>query len=382
MLARVISRRATFRSEESPFSRALADATRDGRPLRDLTASNPTTVGLVPDEGALGPLGADAGRVYVPAPLGHASARAVVGSLLGRDPAHVVITASTSEAYAHLLTIFCDPGDVVLAPRPSYPLIEVLAQLASVRVVHYDLVYDGTWRADVASLREAAAHRPRLVLAVSPNNPTGSYLDAEDLEALRALDVPIVIDEVFAAYTLEGRARVRELDVADGLVVTLGGLSKHAALPQLKLGWMAFAGEPARITKTLDALEHVADAFLSVATPVQLALPALLETGEALRARVVARLRENLAALDAAIEGTALSRLRVEGGAHVVLRVPTTQDDGAWACAFLAEGVITQPGYLYDFAAPGFVVLSLLTPEDVFADGVARIVRVVARAVG
>lgn len=371
----MISRRATFRDEENALGRAVEARRGAGLPVCDLTVSNPTTAGLVPDASVLDALATRASLVYDPAPFGIPSARESIARMLGCEASRVALTASTSEAYAHLLTTFCDPGDHVLVPRPSYPLIEVLAQLSGVAVRHYDLAYDGAWHIDASTLTRGA----KLVFAVSPNNPTGSYLSVDDFEALRDLDAPLVVDEVFARYPLEG-ARA-ELASEDGLVVTLGGLSKECALPQLKLAWMTFAGDPARVHVAMSALAHVTDAYLGLATPVQHALPTILEHGAALRARVQDRLRANLRVLDEALAGSAVTRLRVEGGFSVVLHLPGLRTESEWVLALLDAGVLTQPGYFYDFAASPRLVLSLLTPEGDFASGIRTLLGEVERAI-
>lgn len=368
------SRRARIAAEQSPLSRAIARARREGTELVDLTASNPTEVGFPTPEHALRLLSDTRAGIYAPEPFGLRAAREAISTMEGVPMDHVVLAASTSEAYTHLLTLFCDPGDCVLVPRPSYPLLEVLARYAGVETVPYDLAYDGEWHVDVSTLRADA----KLVLAVSPNNPTGSYLSAQDLEALLALGVPLVLDEVFAAYPLEGSPAPRD---TRGLVISLGGLSKQAAMPQLKLAWMTFRGEDARVREALDALEHLADAFLSVATPVQLALPGLLAQGEATRARILRRLRANLAALDGALAGTVVSRLRVEAGFYAVLRLPDVASEDDFAIAALEAGVLVQPGYLYDFLERPRLVISLLAPEEELSRGVRALLGVVARFV-
>lgn len=343
----------------------------------DLTVSDPTRAGLTLDPEVLGALCAPASCVYEPAPFGHHGARETVATMLGCDTSNVALTASTSDAYGYLLTLFCDPGDHVLVPRPSYPLLEVLARHAGVEVAFYDFAYDGRWHIDTASLERASRGPIKLALAVSPNNPTGAYLDAEDLGRLTALGVPVVVDEVFAAYPLEGRPRVRALDATTGLVISLGGLSKLACLPQMKLAWMAFSGDPAAVHTAMAGLEHVADAYLGLATPVQHALPALLVAGAGLGARLRARLGDNLRVLDEAIADTALTRLHVDAGWYVVLHLPSVIDEAAWALALLDAGVLVQPGYFYDFAESPRIVVSLLTPREQFREGIRVLTGVV-----
>jgi alanine-synthesizing transaminase len=353
----------------------------------DLTESNPTRAAIPYDrEAILGSLALPPSLHYEPAPFGLASAREAVArdlSLHGPpvDPARVVLTASTSEAYAFAFKLLCDPDDEVLVPRPSYPLFEHLARLESVRAVPYRVAYDGAWHVDLPSVRAAITPRTRAIVTVSPNNPTGSYLKSGELAELAALGVPLVSDEVFARYPLRAdstRARSALEAGAAPLVVALGGLSKLAALPQAKLAWMAVGGREA--AAALGRLEIIADAFLSVGTPVQHALPTLLASRATAEGAILARARANLAWLVSVVAGSAVSLLDVEGGWYATLRLPSTRGEEAWALAFLEQdGVHVHPGHFFDFEREAYVIVSLLTPEATLREGLRRILDRVAR---
>jgi hypothetical protein len=374
------------------LARALAKAEAEGRPLLDLTIANPTTAGIPYErEAILAALSRPDALVYAPQPFGLASAReAVARDLAGPavDPARIVLTASTSEAYGFLFKLLCDPGDEVLVPRPSYPLFEHLARLEAVNVVPYRLAYDGAWHVDLPSVREAVGPRTKAIVTVSPNNPTGSFLKAGELDALASLGLPIVSDEVFARYPLRpgrtGEGRVVTALEARGapLVFALGGLSKLAGLPQAKLAWTAVGGEPARVTAALARLEVIADAFLSVGTPVQHALPGLLDSRATAEKAIGARTRANLAWLAGEVTGTAVSLLDAEGGWYATLRLPRTHTEEAWALTLLGDdGVHVHPGHFFDFDEEAYLVVSLLTPEATLREGVRRILaRVAAQA--
>jgi alanine-synthesizing transaminase len=374
----------------SPNPLAAALARFGDRPLLDLTTSNPTEAFLPYDRDAiLSALARPGSLVYEPAPFGLPIAREAVARDLSAhgppvDPARVMLTASTSEAYAFLFKLLCDPGDEVLVPRPSYPLFEHLARLESVEAIPYRLAYDGAWHVDLPSVRAAITPRTRAIVTVSPNNPTGSYLKASELAGLAALGLPIVSDEVFARYPLrEDPARARSALEAAGapLVFALGGLSKLAALPQAKLAWTAVDGESARVDAALGRLEVIADAFLSVAAPVQHALPALMASGAVARQAIRDRTLRNLAWLGSAVAGSAVSLLDVEGGWYATLRLPRTLVEQAWALTFLEEdGVHVHPGHFFDFDREAYVVVSLLTPEATLREGSLRLLARVARS--
>ncbi len=376
--------------ELAPNRLAVALAAARGRalPLSDLTVSNPTEAGIPYAQAtrvALAEAATD--LAYEPAPFGLATARDAVATLwrergLAVDPGHVVLTASTSEAYAYAFKLFCDPGDEVLVPAPSYPLFEHLARLEGVTPMTYRLGFDGAWFLDVAEVERVRTPRARAIVVVSPNNPTGSFLDRAGLERLGALGLPLISDEVFGEYALgdDPRRAKSALESAGLLTVALDGLSKVAALPQAKLAWMTLGGEAPLVEQALARLEVVADTFLSPGTAVQRALPALLASRGTARDAIRARSARNVAQLAAACAGSPISVLPVEGGWYAVLRLPATLSDEEWSLLFLAKGVLVQPGYFFDFIGPPHAVVSLLTPEDVLERAIGVIVEQVSRA--
>jgi aspartate/methionine/tyrosine aminotransferase len=361
------------------LTRALRDARAVGREVLDLTVSNPTHAGIAyPRDAILAALADPRALEYAPEPFGLPHARAAVAAALSPsvDPSRVVLTASTSEAYAFLFKVLCDPGDDVLVAQPSYPLFDHLARFESVRLVPYRLAYDGAWYVDLDSLRRARTPRTRAILVVAPNNPTGSYLKRDELAAIAELGLPIVSDEVFATYPLRDDARRAEsaLLAKDALVFALGGLSKMAALPQMKLAWIAAGGPRALVDDALARIELVADAMLSVGAPVQHALPTLLATREVAAGAIAARTRANLAALRVTLGGSAATMLDVEGGWYATLRLPRTQSEERWALELLErDGVYVHPGHFFDFADEPYAIVSLLTPPDAFVEGARRI---------
>lgn len=382
----MLSQRTSLDRAPNPLAVALERARASGDPLLDLTRSNPTSAGLPYDEPAiLGALADPAALLYEPTALGLAGARTAVVEVLGERGLstaadRVLITASTSEAYGYAFKLLCDAGDEVLVPEPSYPLFDHLARFDGVRPVTYRLAYDGAWHLDVDSIRRARSARTRAIVVVSPNNPTGSYLKRSELAALAELGLPIVSDEVFAEYPLEAPAgRVRSALETDGvLVLALGGLSKLAGLPQLKLGWMIAGGPSALVAEVMARLELCADAYLSVGAPVQHALPKLLEIGRRTRAAIQGRIADNLATLRRVLDGSAATVLRTEGGWSAVLRLPRTRSEEDWVLGLLSEEkTLVQPGWFYDFAEEPFVVVSLLTPSAELAEGAERLRRFV-----
>jgi len=383
----MFSSRTRWNRTENRLARLVAERRRSGAPLFDLTLSNPTQAGLVAPADVLALLGGPSTARYDPQPRGLAAARDAVaadhvrrGLPVASD--RIVLTASTSEAYAWLFKLLCDPGDAVLIPRPSYPLFEFLAALESVETIPYALTYDGAWHLDVGALEAVVTPRTRAVVVVNPNNPTGSCLRRDEADKLLAFaaghGLAMISDEVFADFLFRPGDGVMASLTGDGpaLSFSLGGLSKSCGHPQLKLGWIAVGGPEPQRAEALARLEIVADTYLSVSTPVQHAAPALLRCLPELQAPILSRLLENRRSLESAIGAhSALTLLPADGGWSAVVRVPATQSEEDRVCGLLERhGVLVHPGYFFDFPSEAFLVLSLLPDPAIFAVAAARVI--------
>ncbi|HUP05011.1 MAG TPA: pyridoxal phosphate-dependent aminotransferase [Bryobacteraceae bacterium] len=366
------------------IARALAELRRAGAPILDLTESNPTRAGIEYPGGLLRALEDPRALTYEPSPAGLLRAReAVAGYYAARGarvtPERILLTASTSEAYAYLFKLLADPGDSVLVPRPSYPLFEFLANLEGVEVRQYRLAYHGGWSIDLDSLAGAVTERTRAVVVVNPNNPTGSYLKRAELDALAGLcaarGMALISDEVFHDYAFAPDAgRATAPIERECLSFSMSGLSKIAGLPQMKLGWIV-AGGPAELrAEAQERLEWIADTYLSVSAPVQYAAADLLACGEAVQRRIGERTAANLDFAREALAGSSANLLEVEGGWYAIAQAPRVRTEEEWALELLArEQVLVQPGFFYDFESEAFLALSLLTAPEVFRQGLARI---------
>lgn len=359
------SRRLPWSAEPNALTVLRGEKLLAGTPILDLTVTNPTRAGIAYPESELLRAIADPALLrYEPTPRGPEAARAAVGALYGVGAECVLLTASTSEAYALLFKMLCDPGDVVLVPQPGYPLFDHLAALEGVSVRPWQLDLDAGW----ASRIPRSAGGAKALVAVSPNNPTGSCLEPAALDDVARLGIPLISDEVFSDYAfapLPPPARSR----TDIPVFTLGGLSKSAGLPQLKLGWIVATGPGA--PQALDRLAAAADAYLSPSAPVLCAAPRLLELAPRIREGIRARLQANLAVLRAVLPESLRAPL---GGWSAVLELPAERTDEEWALALLrTDGVLVHPGYFYGFPREAFLVVSLLTPEETFRAGCGRI---------
>ncbi len=347
----------------------------------DLTQSNPTACGIPYPPELLRGLGDPRGLRYEPDPRGLRPARTAVAAGYRRwgvevDPDRLILTASTSEAYSFLFRLLADPGDAILVPAPSYPLFSHLLRLDGIEARTYALDPDDGWRIDF-SILERQGEGVRAVIVVHPNNPTGSFIHPEDRDRLAALcrdrGWAIIADEVFLPYPLDDHPGndASFSGVRDCLCFTLGGLSKSVGLPQVKLAWIVASGPDADVEAALEGLEYIADAYLPVSTPVAAAAPRLLSEGTTVYEAIRARCRANLEALRRlAVDHPSIDVLPVGGGWSVVLRVPTVIGEEELSLRLLeGRGVAVHPGLFFGFPSEGFLVISLLPPENVFYKG-------------
>ena len=380
----MFSRRTSWLREPTPLARAVEARRAAGLPLIDLAASNPTRCGLVYDGPALLlPLANEKSLRYDPEPLGLPSAREAVCGYYREhgasvDAEQICLTTSTSEAYSFLFRLLCDPGDEVLIAQPSYPLFDFLADLDDVRLVSYPLFYDHGWQTEPGSLRMRVTPRTRAIVVVHPNNPTGHYCSAADRAELEQVcaeyGLALIVDEVFLDYGLGGNAESLACGEHPALTFVLSGLSKVAALPQMKASWIVTLGPEKQKREALARLELIADTFLSMNGPVQHALPAWLAGRAGMQRQISDRTRANLGVLDALLVDPVASRLALEAGWYAVLRVPVVGSDDELVLA-LAErrGVLIHPGHYYGFQGDGWLVVSLLPPEGEFEHGIKAV---------
>jgi alanine-synthesizing transaminase len=424
----MFSERTNWKLARNRFTEAVEAVRASGIQLHDLTASNPTRVGLKYDSAAiLAALNSERALDYDPQAKGLLAARQAValyyrqlwdhqkvaGDITTRvNPERIVLTTSTSEGYSFVFRLLCNAGDELLVPKPSYPLFEFLADLQDVKLVPYPLIYDHGWQMDIPSLEKVLTERTRGVVVVHPNNPTGSYVHENEIAPLNAFcrkhRLALIVDEVFLDYLLEASGpkavtKAEQNRTAEGaappkfsgrgqqgtsfarnpevLTFTLSGVSKISALPQMKVAWIVTSGPAEQVAEAMARLEMIADTYLSMNAPVQWAVPVLLSQRNRIQAQLMDRLHANLTELDRQLAGqSACQRLCVEGGWYAVLRVPVTRSDEELAIALVNEqAVVVHPGHFYDFPRDGYLVLSLITGDEEFKQGVSRTLELVNR---
>ena len=368
------------------LSRALEEQRASGKRQLDLTISNPTQCGFVYDEGAMRHALANPGVLrYEPDPRGLQSARVSVTDYYASRgtqvrPNDIFLTTSTSEAYSFAFRALCNPNDEILVPSQSYPLFDYLAEIHDVRLVRYPLLYDHGWQIDFYSLEKAVGARTRAIIVVHPNNPTGHFTKQADAQHLNEIcatnEIALIADEVFLDFAMTNEVARSFAANPSALTLTTSGLSKIAGLPQMKAAWLVVSGPSQLRVQALACIEIIADTYLSMNAPVQLALPVFMEHRHAFQKQLMERVRRNLAELDRQLAAQqACSRLKVEGGWYAVVRLPAIHDDQEFAVGLLeTQNVYVHPGHFYDFPGKGYLVLSLITPEKTFAEGLRLLI--------
>jgi len=391
----MFAKRTNWNMAPNRLSEALAAHRAAGKPLLDLTVSNPTECGFEYDRSAiLDALSDPAALSYEPNPRGLESARRAVARYYADRQEDVslediFLTTSTSEAYSYVFRTLCDPGDEILIPSPSYPLLDFLAGIEDVSPVRYPLHYftrdrkaanDHGWQIDFHALEGAITSRTRGVLVVHPNNPTGHFARSADIAKLNSIcsarGMAIIADEVFLDFPIEGNRPASFAANRGASTFTLSGLSKISGLPQMKAAWLIAGGPQEWKREALARLEVIADTYLSVNAPVQLAIPKFLDERHTFQKQMMSRVRRNLAELDRQLAAQKTSsRLIAEGGWSAVLQVPATRSDEDLAIELLTtHGVSVHPGHFYDFPSAGYLVVSLTVAESSFREGISRVV--------
>lgn len=379
----MFSRRTQWNLEPNRLTVAHQAAIASGKKIIDLTISNPTRAEINYDEPTiLKALSNPESLDYDPQSKGLRSAREAVAAYYAPaiDPESLILTASTSEGYSFVFRLLCNPGDEILVPKPSYPLFDFLAELQDVALVPYSLIYDHGWQIDLHSLKNALTPKSRAIVLVHPNNPTGSYISAQERQDLndvcRKHKLALIVDEVFLDYAHD-KPQPTFAANRDALTFTLSGISKISALPQMKLAWITVSGPPTEVDQAMQRLDVIADTYLSLNAPVQLAAPVLLDQRKTIQPQLMRRVRATLAELDRQLAAQrSCARLEIQGGWYAVLRIPVTRSDEDFAIELLQRsGVLVHPGHFYDFPGDGYLVLSLIATEAEFRSGVSAVLQ-------
>jgi alanine-synthesizing transaminase len=393
----MFSHRTGWNLATNRYTEALTQHRQAHREVLDLTVSNPTIVGISYHETELlRALSNATVFTYDPVAKGLLSARKAISGYYAEkgsavDPEDLILTTSTSEAYSFVFRLLCDAGDSILVPVPSYPLFDFLADLNDVRLEPYELVYDHGWQIDFTSLQAALVRgqsrggRCRAVMLVHPNNPTGSFTESYERDELNRLcamhEMALIADEVFLDYQLGDSVPLTFSGNDEALTFTLSGLSKISALPQMKVAWIAVSGPSALKSEALARLEVIADTYLSMNAPIQMAVPVMLDERRSVQTQLLLRIHKNLSILDSCLsDHPSCERLTLQGGWYALLRVPVLGSDEDLAIDLLnSTCVLLQPGHFYNFPTDGCLVASLITPTQEFDAGIRRALEFISR---
>ncbi|MBI4436884.1 MAG: pyridoxal phosphate-dependent aminotransferase [Candidatus Omnitrophica bacterium] len=389
----MFAKRTDWKFDFNPLTRRLNALKKRGRPILDLTASNPTRCAFHYPSDMLSSLKDPENREYRPSPKGLFQAREVItryysGKGVALNPEHLFLTSSTSEAYSFLFRLLLNPGEHLLIPQPSYPLFEYLATLNDIVATPYPLRYRRRWAIDLERIPEKILTDTRAMIVVHPNNPTGSFVKKKERSFLIRLSqekgLSLIADEVFLDYAYpEVKKSASFAGERSVLTFTLGGISKTLGLPQMKVAWIVVSGPKRLRDAAIERLEVISDTTLSVNTPSQQALAKWFSFRSQIQKEIQERVVLNRGYLLRQCHTTkGCEVLHAEGGWYAILRLPSLQSEEAWVLEFLEkERVLTHPGYFYDLEEGAHVVLSLLVPSDLFEEGIARLLTRVSRRV-
>ncbi|MCR4338118.1 MAG: pyridoxal phosphate-dependent aminotransferase [Candidatus Omnitrophica bacterium] len=362
-----------------------------GISILDLTESNPTKCQFVyPQKEILAALTHPKNLEYHPHSFGLPEARQAVCHYYQKkglyvDPSDVILTSSTSEGYSFLFQLLANVDDVVLSPRPSYPLFSFLGDLHNTQLHPYDFFYRDAWHLDQEGLRETLEEVPNIkaMVMVNPNNPTGSFIKPDELKVINDLaqrySFALISDEVFLDYSLDGKSTASMSLIANhaNLTFVLSGLSKILGLPQMKLSWIVVNG-PTEIKKAaLQRLEVIADTYLSVNTPVQNATKEWMQLAPALQGQILQRVQANWKFLKEDFAKTRQSQLlHTEGGWYAMISLSQNTGEEELTLRLLRDAhVLVHPGYFFDCLEGANIILSLLPPQEVFQEGINRLLQ-------
>jgi alanine-synthesizing transaminase len=358
--------------------------------LLDLTQSNPTQCGFEYPLDLLKALASPLNLKYEPNSFGHPEARQAIASYLSSkgneiSPENILVASSTSEAYSYIFKLLADPGDSFLVPTPGYPLLDHLIRLEGVNLTPYSLKAEPYWPVDLENLKTTAQSQIKGLVIVNPHNPTGTFLNPNDQKAIGQLcqekEWAYISDEVFADFAYPGET-IQRCIPQDVLSFRLGGISKSLGLPQLKLSWMILDGPPDLLVEARERLELITDTYLSVGTPVQLALNELFQFAPSFQQQLMERVLSNRAHLTETLKNmTGVKIWQAQGGWYALLEILKTgvKDENLVIELLKKEQVFVQPGGFYDFEKGCFLVLSLLPEREVFREGISRMSKFLAK---
>ena len=294
-------------------------------------------------------------------------------SYLDGNPERVVITAGSQEALYLALLALVDEGDEVLLPDPGFVAYPTIVQMAGGNAKYYRLPRERGFQFDVDDFRRALSPRTKVVVCISPSNPTGRTLSENDLaniaEALRDHGAYLISDEIYRDlyYTPE---RPGSMASHYERTIVIGGLSKSMSMTGWRLGWLC--GDEAVVQAALVLHGYVTTCAAAVSQKASLV--AWTDEAEEARAgfrRTFRARRDHLLGLIDSVLG--LRAVTPEGAFYTMLDVSDYGASMTVADALLNERIITVPGAAFGTESEGFLRVSFCADLDTLTDGVQRI---------
>ena len=294
---------------------------------------------------------------------GHLALRQAIASEQGVSPDEVVVTCGVQEALALVMLGLVEAGDEVLVPDPGFSVYRSLAEIAGACVRTYALREEDGFRPTWEGLSRSLSAQTRLVVLVSPGNPTGAVATPAAWERLlgelHSRDIAVLSDEIYldlcGVATPHPSARAHHPEA-----LIAGGLSKRDSLAGWRLGWLI---APTAVIPPLVALhQHL---VTSASTLVQdVALAAFTPEARATRVALQERLVGQRARAVEVLTEAGAQVLAGEGAFYLLVRWPGALDDLALARFLLHEaGVITIPGRAFGEGARGLLRISYALPQ-------------------
>jgi aspartate aminotransferase len=294
-------------------------------------------------------------------------------------PERVIVTAGSQEALYLALMTLVDEGDEVLLPDPGFVAYPTIVRMTGARPVFYRLPAALDFNFDAEEFRRSITPRTKVMVCISPSNPTGRTLSREDLaamsEALAGTNAFVISDEIYKElyYTMERPASISDM-YARTLVI--GGLSKSMSMTGWRIGWLC--GDEDVISSALVLHGYVTTCASTVTQKAALEA-AWTDEAEQAKAQMRATFHERRDHLLSLIGAQPGWRAVVPDGAfYTMVRTGVVIDSLKVAERMLAHGVITVPGVAFGSEGEGYLRVSFCADKPVLTEGVRRMSQALA----